>query len=43
MRCATEMSGLIGSPVGFLDFSAVNQFSNMVKHKNAADSHFKDD
>jgi len=26
-RCATEMSGLIGSPVGLLDLSAVNQFS----------------
>ena len=26
-RCATEMSALIGSPVGVLDLSAVNQFS----------------
>eukprot|EP00353_Schmidingerella_taraikaensis_P001850 CAMPEP_0185599042 /NCGR_PEP_ID=MMETSP0434-20130131/82417_1 /TAXON_ID=626734 ORGANISM="Favella taraikaensis, Strain Fe Narragansett Bay" /NCGR_SAMPLE_ID=MMETSP0434 /ASSEMBLY_ACC=CAM_ASM_000379 /LENGTH=67 /DNA_ID=CAMNT_0028228263 /DNA_START=951 /DNA_END=1154 /DNA_ORIENTATION=- len=24
MRCATEMSGLIGSPVGVLDLSTVN-------------------
>lgn len=26
-RCATEMSALIGSPVGVLDLSAINQFS----------------
>lgn len=27
MRCATDMSALIGSPVGVLDLSTVNQFS----------------
>ena len=34
MRCATEMSGLIGSPVGVLDLSAVNQFSNQNQSNN---------